>query len=56
MGILVRLLFTAVAGLITFLTKKVPWVSIIGGIGTFLGAILTFLQIMKELKYLGWIS
>jgi hypothetical protein len=56
LAILVRLAFTALAGLLTFVTKKVPWMSIVGVIGTIAGVILTVLQIIKELKALGWIS
>ncbi len=56
MAILIRLAITALAGLFTYVTKKVPWLSIVGVITTVLSAILTVIQIYKEAKALGWIS
>jgi len=55
-AILFRLVVTAVAGLFTYVTKKVPWLAMFGAIGVIGGAVLTVIQIVKELKALGWIS
>ena len=56
MAILIRLACTAIAGLFTYVTKEVPWMSIVGVIGTIAGLVLMIIQIIKETKALGWIN
>lgn len=52
MALLTRLIVMLAAGGFTWLTKKVPWLSVFGAIGTVAGAVLTVIQIIKEVRSL----
>lgn len=56
MKIAVALLVTFIAGIITAVSRHRKWTPIFAGLGTIGGAVVTLLQIIKELKALGWIS
>ena len=50
MGLLIRLAFTGISGLVTFITKEVPWLAIVGALATLTGLILTILQIIVIIR------